>query len=223
MGSQSVKKAIRYLIPFFRDIAQLYAQLERELAATEDLVPHPQSGNKTSWTLSSHLQYPECWILQDLHRVYVSREKGADGSERYAGCLVFMLTLYPEGLIPEPALLCAWLQFPQPLTAGEVYKEAWKSKYFRSFDRTDNCWHASAEPSRGGRLVALVSRYKEYREGYVESARLFAVDVMTISSSAEVGNLLVRPIVALMRGEEPNIDHALVFPDELVQAWMRPI
>ena len=221
MESQNVKKAIRYLTMFFKDVAQLFARLERELNATAGLAPHPKSGNRTSWAVSSHMQYPESWILQDLHRVYVSSEKSAHDDGNYKGCLVCMLSLNPEGLIAEPALLCAWLRFPRALTGGEVYDNVWKSEYFRSFDAEDTCWSASEKPACAGRLVTLAHRDGEYGEKYVKAARLFAVDVTIVSNSAQVRDLIVEPLRAILRGQEPELRHALVFPEELVQAWMR--
>ena len=217
MDSCSVKCAVRFLDEFFHSVAQFIAEFEKQLSKYCQLAPHPSAGNRTTWSVSGSILYPEAWILKNLHRVYVPKTDRPANEARTSSALVCLLSLYPEGLFEEPALLCARLDFPTELTYEDVYSQAWKSALFSTIDCADSSCR-SIKLDANGRYATLEFRDKS---NPTKSIDIFALDITNAANRSEVAEKFIGPVATLMKRDEPELSQALKFPAALVDAWKR--
>lgn len=127
------KQIVRYMDNFHQDIGRLLALIER-LMEEQGYLAYASAGNRTTWSLSSHIAMPDRWRIPNLTRLFAP-----EGEERFEETLAYAISLEANSAFPFPAMLCARITHP-PLFEKEAYTRVWNSDLFLSLARDCAQW-----------------------------------------------------------------------------------
>lgn len=175
------KEIAAYLDQLHRDIRQLIALVEK-LMGGAGYISLPTAGNRASYRITSHLDYPDRWRAPYLTRCYVPDNE----EETFTESLLFLILLETDTIFDFPPVICARITHPA-LTEREIYNQVFLLEYFKTLATTrPSWWHFRQEQ---GWIIAEPT----FRTP-ITMIRAYILNLFSLSDQQKVVDNIVLPL-----------------------------
>jgi len=168
--------AFRYIQQIFKETAQLMRKLDEFMS--KDWIP--TYGNRTTRDVTSHLAYPEYWLVEASFRIYDSIKK----PNIKKGITV---AYWPENY-DEPVLIAGKIDYVLDPETG-------KPKQQHHWDLWD-AWFTKDYEERKTDSTIYQTKY-ELEDDYISDAKVFAIPLASIQSENDIRTKIYDILIAL--------------------------
>lgn len=176
------KQIAAYMDQLHRDIGQLMILTEK-LMGDAGYISLPSAGNRATWRLSSHFEYPNKWRVLYLARCYIPDDEEETFTESY----LFLIVLRADTQFDFPPVICARITHP-PLTEGKIYNHVFLPDRFKTLATSRSDWHDFNEEA--GWIVA-----EPTFKTPLTKISTYILNLFEISDQQKVLDNIVKPLV----------------------------